>query len=177
MSSTAPTPDPLFASRPPERTPFNPVPWVIAGVAVLVVVAVVIFLGSAKPKTPPNAILPADPYGDSLSVSSLAMSEGDSLSGVKSIYIDGRIKNDGPRTVTGITVQVLFANDEAMPPQIETVPLSLIRTHEPYVDTEPVSAAPLAPGQEREFRLIFEDIKANWNQQMPAIHAVHVSTR
>jgi len=177
MSSTAPTPDPLFASRPPERTPFNPVPWVIAGVAVLVVVAVLILLGGGKPKTPPNAILPADPYGDSLSVSSLAMSEGDSLSGVKSIYIDGHIKNDGPKTVTAITAQVLFANDEAMPPQVETVPLSLIRTHEPYIDTQPISDSPLTPGQDREFRLIFEDIRPNWNRQMPVIHAVHVATR
>ena len=55
-------------------------------------------------------------------------------------------------------------------PQVETVPLTLIRTHEPYVDTEPVSAAPIKAGEVREFRLIFENIGANWNQQTAADH-------
>jgi len=74
-------------------------------------------------------------------------------------------------------VQVLFHNEMAMPPQIETVPLALIRTHEPYVDTEPVSAAPLKPGDEQEFRLIFETLPTNWNMQMPEIHIVRVTTK
>jgi hypothetical protein len=87
------------------------------------------------------------------------------------------LRNNGTKTVNGATVQVLFANDTAMPPQIETVPLSIIRTHEPYIDTEPISAAPLAPGDEREFRLVFEGISPNWNQQLPEIHATHITTR
>jgi hypothetical protein len=60
---------------------------------------------------------------------------------------------------------------------VETIPLSLIRTHEPYVDTEPVSAAPLKPGDNDEFRLIFEKIPENWNQQMPEIHVVRAAVR
>jgi hypothetical protein len=91
--------------------------------------------------------------------------------------VDGHIKNIGGETVTAVTVQVLFANDEAMPPQIETVPLSLIRTREPYVDTQSVSAAPLKPGDEREFRLIFESIPSNWNTQMPEIRVIRAVTR
>jgi hypothetical protein len=59
--------------------------------------------------------------------------------------------------------------------QIESVPLTLIRTHEPYIDTEPLSAAPLAPGDDREFRLIFENIAADWNQQVPDINPVHIT--
>ena len=105
------------------------------------------------------------------------MIESTSISGGKSTFIDGHIRNTGPRTVTGATVQVLFANSEALPPQIETQPLTLIRTREPYVDTQLVGAAPLAPGDGREFRLIFESIGSNWNQQLPAIHIVQVSTR
>ncbi len=105
------------------------------------------------------------------------MSESESLSGGKSTYIDGFLKNTGAKTVTGATVQVLFANDMALPPQVETLPLALIRTHQPYVDTQPVSAAPIAPGDEREFRLIFENISSNWNQQLPEIHVTQVSTR
>jgi hypothetical protein len=61
-----------------------------------------------------------------------------------------------------------------MPPQIETLPLALIRTREPYIDTQPVSASPLKPGDGRDFRLIFETIPANWNTQMPEVHIIRV---
>ena len=54
------------------------------------------------------------------------------------------------------------------------MPVTLIRTHEPYVDTEPMSAEPIKPGQTREFRLIFENIGANWNQQLPQIRVIRV---
>ena len=176
MAST-PTPEPLSAARTPERTPINLVPWALAAIIVLIAAAAIFSLGRSVAKPAPNTILPPDPYGNSLSVTGLTMSESTSLSGGKSTYIDGHIRNTGTKTVTAATVQVLFANDEAMPPQIETVPLSLIRTHEPYVDTQPIAAAPLAPGEDREFRLIFENINASWNQHLPEIHVTSVSTR
>jgi hypothetical protein len=167
----------MFGSKPPEKVPFNIVPWGIAGVVIaIVIVAIVVFNSGAK-KLPPNAILPPDPYAPSLVLSGLQMSESTSLSGGKSTYIDGMVKNAGAKVVTAATVQVLFANDEAMPPQIETLALTLIRTHEPYVDTQMLADTPLKPGEDREFRLIFEDIHTNWNQQLPAIHVVQVKTR
>ena len=64
------------------------------------------------------------------------------------------------QTLTAITVQVAFRNDLKEIAQKETLPLSLIRTREPYVDTQPVSASPLKPGGEREFRLIFDSVGA-----------------
>ena len=171
------TSDTLFSSRPPERQPVNYLPWVIAGVVVLLGIAVLLVVGHHKPGPPPNAVLALDPYASSLMISDIQMSESTSLSGGKSTYIDGHVRNAGTKTVTGATVQVLFANDVAMPPQIETVPVALIRTHEPYIDTEPISDAPLAPGDEKEFRLIFEDVATNWNQQLPEIRVVKVATR
>lgn len=155
----------------------NPVPWVIAGVVVLLGLAVMLVVGRHKPGPPPNAVLSLDPYAVTLTFSDLKMSESTSLSGGKSTYVDGQVKNSGTKTVTGATVQVLFANDMAMPPQVETLPLTLIRTHEPYVDTQRIADAPLAPGDEREFRLIFENVATNWNQQLPEIHVVKVGIR
>jgi hypothetical protein len=151
--------------------------WLVAGLVVLAVVAGLVIAGRKKAGVPPNTILPLAPYATNLQLSDLAMSESTSLSGGKSTFIDGKVKNTGDKTVTGVTVQVLFRNDEGMPPQVETVPLSLIRTREPYIDTQPVSAAPLKPGDEREFRLIFEAIPGNWNVQMPEVHVVRVDTR
>ncbi len=168
--------EPLFASRPPERAPFNPVPWVIAGVVVLVLVVGLVLVDHRKPASP-NAILPLDPQASSLVLSGVAMSEATSIGGAKATYIDGRVKNAGTKKITSATVQVLFPNSEGMPPQLQTLPLALIRTRQPYVDTQPITDAPLAPGDEKEFRLIFEDIHANWNQQVPEIHVVRIGTR
>ena len=166
----------MFAGKQPEGGGIPVMAWGVAGLAVLAVIVVLVLAGRHKAATP-TTIQPPAPYAANLQLSQLAMSESTSLSGGKSTFIDGHIQNTGNQTVTGITVQVLFRNNEAMPPQIETLPLSLIRTREPYVDTQPVSAAPLKPGDERDFRLIFESLPANWNMEMPEIRIIQVDTK
>src|SRR5580704_14891182 len=166
----------MFASKPPEGGGIPVMAWGVAGLAVLVVVVVLVLMGRNK-AVAPNTVQPLAAYAASLPLSQLAMSESTSLSGGKSTFIDGHIQNTGGQTVSGVTVQVLFRNEEAMPPQIETLPLSLIRTREPYIDTQSVSAAPLKPGDGRDFRLIFESIPANWNMQMPEIRIIQVETK
>jgi hypothetical protein len=175
-SPAAPKNNAMFVSKPAEGGGIPPMAWGAAGLAVLVVIVVLVLAGRHKAATPAT-IQPLAPYAANLPISQLAMSESTSLSGGKSTFIDGHIQNTGNQTVTGITVQVLFRNNEAMPPQIETLPLSLIRTREPYVDTQPVSAAPLKPGDERDFRLIFESLPPNWNMQMPEIRIIQVETK
>jgi hypothetical protein len=166
----------MFATKPPAGGGIPVMAWGVAGLAVLVVIILLVLAGRHKAATPAT-IQPVAPYAANLPLSQLAMSESTSLSGGKSTFIDGHIRNAGNQTVAGITVQVLFRNNEAMPPQIETVPLPLIRTREPYVDTQPVSAAPLKSGDERDFRLIFESLPANWNMEMPEIRIIQVDTK
>jgi hypothetical protein len=168
--------DEMFSSKPPEGGGIPVMAWGVAGLAVLVVVVVLVLAGRHK-AVAPSTVQPLAGYAASLPLSQLAMSESTSLSGGKSTFIDGHIQNTGAQTVSGVTVQVIFRNDEAMPPQIDTLPLSLIRTREPYIDTQPVSMAPLKPGDERDFRLIFESISANWNMQMPEIRIIQVETK
>jgi hypothetical protein len=176
--SSQPGAPPLFTTPKPEPSSNPLLAWSIAGAVILVLVVAILALTHRKPAPPVNAILPLDPYAQNLAISQIVMSESTSLSGGKSTYIDGHVRNTGSRTVTGATVQVLFGNfDPAQPPQLETTPLTLIRTHEPYIDTEPISAAPLAPGDDREFRLIFEDISPNWNQQLPEIHPIQIALK
>ena len=170
-------PGSLFASPAPGRKPARLLPWGIAGLTVLALLSGLLLMSSKGPSAHGNALLPIDPYASSVAVADLKMSESTSLSGGKSTFIDGRVRNDGQRTITAATVQVLFANDMGMPPQVETLPLTVIRTRSPYVDTQALSAAPLNPKEDREFRLIFENIGSNWNQQLPEIHLVRVSVR
>lgn len=152
-------------------------PWIVAGLVVLTAVLALVLTGRRHGTAQGNQLLPADAYAANLQITDLAMSESTSLSGGKSTFLDGTIHNTGSQTVSGVTIQVLFANDEAMPPRVETVPLMLIRTREPYVDTQPMGVAPLKPGDSREFRLIFESLPQNWNTQLPEMHITGVVTR
>ena len=178
-------PNPLPSSRPAplfkEPTPARSFPTTavaIAAVAVVILVTVLVLLGKRREAAPPhNGVLPTSAYASNLAITNLQMSESSSMSGGKQTYIEGHIANHGPATVVGITVQVVFANDVKMASQIETGPLNIIYMREPYVDTRMVSASPLSPGAEGDFRLIFDDVNENWNQQLPQIHITHVTTR
>ncbi len=179
--------DPNPSATSPEPAVFRPAPRgsrefplaaiVIAGAVVLALFAASLFLYRGKPGPARGAIQPLDPYAAQLPLSQLAMSESTSLAGGKSTFLDGHIRNNGQKTVTAATVQVFFRNDEALPPTVETLPVTLIRTREPYIDTEPIAAEPLKPGDDREFRLIFEVLPANWNTQLPEVHVIQVATR
>jgi hypothetical protein len=168
---------PDFGSKAPQGGGGMPASaWLVAGVLVVAVLVGLIIAGHRKAPAV-TGIQPIAAYAENLPISGQQMSESTSLSGGKSTFVDGQIRNSGGQTVNGVTVQVLFRNDEGLPPQVETVPLMLIRTREPYVDTQTVGAAPLKPGDEREFRLIFESIPTNWNQQMPEIRIIRVDAK
>jgi hypothetical protein len=164
---------PIFAEELEERGGFPLAAWGVAALIVVVLVSALVFLGRKKPEAAPSTLQPADAYAANLPLSQFAMSESANLSGGKQTYLDGHIGNSGDRTVTAVTVQVVFRNDEDLAPQIDTVPLTLIRMKEPYIDTEPVSAAPIKPGDDREFRLTFETVPENWNLQMPEVRVIH----
>jgi len=152
--------------------------WIAAASVVALIVISIVLVSrhqkAAVPVVPPNTVLPLDAYAGSLAITGIEMSTSDTFNGGQLLYIDGHITNNGQKTVNGITVQTIFANDLHYPPQIETGPLMLIRTRDPEVDTEPVSQEPLKPGDSREFRLIFEHVYTDWNQTYPDIHVTSV---
>jgi hypothetical protein len=166
---------PAFAMRqePRER---NWLPIVIAAVVVLVAAAIVVLvLEHGRPAATVTAISATpDAYAASLPITGLVMSESTNLAGGKVTYVDGHIANKGSHTVTGVAVQVLFRNYAHEVAQNETQPLKLIRMREPYIDLEPVSAAPLKPGGEQDFRLIFDTVSPDWDGAYPEIRIIHV---
>ena len=152
-------------------------PLVIAAAAVVVVAVVVIVMmerGAGRASVSPiNAA--ADPYSANLPITNLQMSESTNLAGGKVTYVDGHIANKGDRTVSGISVQVLFRNYAQEVAQNETQALKIIRTRDPYIDIEPLSAAPLKPGDERDFRLIFDRVTPGWDGAFPQLRILHVT--
>jgi len=160
-----------------QKEPRSLLPWIIAGVVVLVVIGVLMVSSHrGQPANPGGAgLAAADPYAANLPITDIKMSQANSMAGAQATYIDGKITNRGSQTVSAITVQVAFHGFTNPIAQKETLPLNLIRMYEPYVDTQPVSAAPIKPGETRDFRLIFDHISQDWNQQYPEIRVIQVS--
>jgi hypothetical protein len=165
----------------PEKDEHNWLPLVVAIAVVLLVAALAILslehnnsrgIGEVTPVS-----APLDPYATSLPLTRLAMSESSNLAGGKVTYLDGHIANQGTRTVTGVTVQVLFRDVAHEVAQNETLPLRFIRMREPYIDLEPISAAPLKPGAEQDFRLIFDAVSPDWDSAYPELRILRVETR
>ena len=157
----------------------NWLPLVIAAAAVLLVAAVVVVMlehGKRAPTVAPVSAA-ADPYASNLPISGLQMSESANLAGGKVTYLDGHIANQGNKTVTAISVQVLFRNSAQEVAQNETQQLKIIRTRDPYVDLEPVSVAPLKPGDQRDFRLIFDAVTPDWDGAYPQLRILQVQTQ
>ena len=152
-------------------------PWIIAGVVVAVGVGLLFLFGGQKalPSNPGGAALaPADAYAASLPITDLKMSESSNFAGGKVTYVDGHIANNGDKTVADVRVQLGFRDFGNQLAQKETMPLTLIRMREPYVDTQPVGANPIKPGEQRDFRLVLDQVTRDWNGQYPEVRIIQV---
>jgi hypothetical protein len=163
----------------PKNEPRSWKPFVVAGIVVLAIVGLFLFLGRSgrTPSSSPGTLAAADPYAASLPISGSQMSDSSGISGDKQTYLDGTVTNRGAKTVTGVTVQVAFNDYDGKLAAVDTMPLALIRFRKPYVDTVPVSMAPIQPGQARDFRLIFDSVPDSWGGAYPQVRITSVDTR
>lgn len=167
----------MFTEPEREARGFPAAAIVIAVVVVVLILGLLLVLG--RRHAAPDATGSAagnSAYAPQLTLSDIQMSESTSLSGGKETFVDGRIANRGGSTVTSATVEISFPAD-GLAPQTEIVPVTLILTRQPYIDTEPMGAEPLAPGAGAEFRLTFDDVRPDWNQQVPSIRVTAVTLK
>ena len=150
---------------------------IAAAVGVVLVVAVLLMGGHSRRAQEAASSSTPDPYSANLNLSNLAMSESTNLVGGKVTYVDGRIANQGGRTVTGAMVQVIFRDYKNEVAQSQRLPLTVIRMREPYIDTVTLAAAPLKPGSQQDFRLNFDSVTPDWGGAMPELHIVHVDLK
>lgn len=144
---------------------------ILVGVgAVIVVMALLAWFLRSQPKTaggPP-------PYAAKLKLSDLKMSQAQNFVGATVTYIEGTVSNSGDKTVTHITIHVIFQDAMGEVAQLEDVPLRVQQATGPYQDAVDLGASPLAPGQSKPFRLTFEHVSANWNQAYPELQVTDV---
>jgi hypothetical protein len=179
MTDGANGPDFLGMGRGDAKEPRRILPWAIAGTVVGVILALWLVLGRTPEAVNPGGagLAPPAAYAQYVTISGVKMSTASTMIGATQTYVDGEITNKGDKTLTGVTVQVGFHGFTNNLAQKDTMPMALIRTRTPTIDIEPVSAAPIAPGQSREFHLIFDHVSQDWNQQYPEIRVIAVDTK
>lgn len=151
--------------------------WRAALIGIVLVVAVigVIVLLSRSEKSVPAG---PPPYASNLKLTDLKLSAAQNFVGGTVTYLDGQVSNTGDKTVTGVTVEAIFKNSMGQVAQKEDLPLHRLQTSGPYPDVVDLAAAPLVPGQTRQFRLTVEgSITTDWDQRYPELRIIHVDTK
>jgi len=173
---TAPT-EPTHRSLNGRERNWAPLAIAVAvGLAILVVG--LLLSGRARHSQDSGALSATpEPYAANLVITNLAMSESSNLAGGKVTYLDGHIANQGDRTVNEVVVQVTFRDYANKVAQSQKLPLTLIRMREPYIDTVMVSAAPLKPGTQQDFRLNFDAVSPDWAGALPEVRILHVGLK
>ncbi len=147
---------------------------------IVIAIAVVVALAGAGAlllRETPRQNAGPPPYAAKLQFSDLKMSQAQNFVGATVTYIDGAVTNTGDKTVTHAMVQVTFKDSYNQVAQIENVPVKVLQSGGPYLDATDLSIAPLAPGQNRQFRLIFEHLSEQWNQAYPELRITDVTTK
>jgi hypothetical protein len=118
-----------------------------------------------------------DAYAARMRISDIKMSRAENLVGGTVTYIDGKITNTGDKTVTDARVETTFWSAMDAVAQKERSGLRILKYNGAYDDSVDFATVPLAPGQSAQFRLTFEHISAEWNQNFPEIRVLRVATK
>jgi hypothetical protein len=142
---------------------------VIVGV-VIGVLALILRSDEKKPAPPPS-------YAANLKFSDMKTSAAQNFVGATVSYLDGVITNTGDKTVIHAVAQITFKDDMGQTAQREEIPIHVLRTGGPYDEAVDLTISPLAPGESKPFRLIFENISAQWNHAYPDLQVSEVTIR
>jgi hypothetical protein len=108
-----------------------------------------------KPSAPPVLTAEAKAYLVNLPLSDVSMEAAEAELKMSVTTIKGRIKNNGPRTVSSILVTCVFRDPYNQVIKREIVTLAGGRT------------GPLPPQSIKTFEVNFDNIPETWNQTMP----------
>lgn len=146
------------------------------GAAVIVVALIVVFaLSRSQPQ--PTGPAPEDPYSANLKVTDVHASEAKNFAGGSVYYLEGQIANTGSRTITGATVEVVFRNSLGEIVDRQTQPLTIVEQRPGYDDSVSLAQHPLSANMQAEFRLTFEHISADWNQGVPELRFIRLTSQ
>jgi hypothetical protein len=157
----------------PEERESHLIPILIGIAVVLAVVGLIAYLGREKPHTQSSL----HPYAANIKLTDLKMSAAENFVGASVTYLDGSVTNTGDKTVTRAVVHIVFNDAVGQTAQIEDQPIRVVTAVGPYSDAVDLSAAPLAPGQSKPFRITLEHVSSAWNRDYPAMQVTDVAVK
>ena len=164
----------LIQPSPGTQEPDHSRRFILVAIAVVVGLVLVAALLLREPvKSAPKI----SPYAAKLQISDIKMSQAQNFVGASVTYVDGTVANSGDRVVSRAVVRVTFRDLYGQVAQIEDMPIKLLQTSGPYPDTVDLAAAPLAAGQSKPFRMIFEHVSEQWNQAAPELKIIEVTLK
>jgi hypothetical protein len=130
---------------------------IVVGIIILAgLVGGVIYLSRpTKPIVESSASAEAAAYLPHLVLSDVSMQASENFMKQQVIEVNGKITDNGPRTLKTVDVYCLFYNVEGQEIHRERLPIIQSKT------------APLKPGETRPFRLPFDAVPDGWNQTLP----------
>lgn len=136
-----------------------PVPLLVAGVlVVLCAIAAAIYFARAPKSaaaTPTPASFEAKAYLQYLQLSDVSIKATENFMKQQVVEVEGKIKNNGPRAIDSVSIYCLFSGVDGR------------EVYRERVSVVQANAAPLKPGETRNFRLPFDSLPDNWNQALP----------
>ncbi len=148
-----------------ERQRRDPAPLVIGAIVVLLGVGVALFLfWQSQHRQKAGAVLTAEAaaYLPSLDLSGVEMAASDTFLEQTLVEITGKIKNNGDKTVALVEINCVFRDINGV--EIAREPRVVIGS----------KTGPLAPQQEKSFRLPFDNLPADWNQALPNLFVAQI---
>jgi len=113
----------------------------------------------ARKHPPASPVLTAEAkqYVHNLKLSDVEMKATESYMKQKVVEITGKVTNSGPRTLNVVEINCVFYDPYGQLVLRERVPVVGRRT------------GSLAPGDQKTFRLAFDNIPESWNQALPQL--------
>lgn len=149
-------------------------------VVVILLVVVFYFLPRAPKMTRPSpgATVPAQATGEMLQIQNVQLSPDPTG---KSVIIQGDITNNGTQTVTGAVMHVQFMGANGANAGSADAPVQVLGTEGKgaktnVTDAKMLTDAPMKPNDHRAFRVLVNDVPADWNHSMPQISFTQVAS-
>lgn len=143
----------------------DPVPLVIGAIVALLGAGVALYLfwqSQQQTGTVPVLTPEAEAYLPMLDLSGVEMAASDTFLEQTLVEITGSIKNLGDKTVTLVEINCVFR-------EINGIEVA----REPRVVIGP-RTGPLAPQEEKSFRLAFDNLPPDWNQILPNLFVAQI---
>jgi hypothetical protein len=148
-----------------ERQRRDPVPLVIGALVVLLGAGAAFYLfWQSQQRQQTAAVLTpeAEAYLPLLDLVEVEMAASDTFLEQTLVEITGKIKNGGERTVALVEINCVFREVNGI--EIAREPRVVIGN----------KTGPLAPQQEKSFRLAFDNLPADWNQDTPSLFVAQI---